>query len=111
MSTETSETGIIVKTAYPRWNPLLWMNQTGISVDGVTTKRLWGDTFVPVDPGSHDLGVWVYGDNPFAPASFGFRTIAVQVVAGQTMVVWYRSPWFPLRGGGGQISSDSATDE
>jgi hypothetical protein len=111
MSAETSDTGIIERTEFPRWNPLLWVNRTRISVEGVTTKRLWGDTYIPVDPGSHELCVWAYGTNPFAPTFFGLRTVTVHIVAGSTTVVRYRSPWSPLLGGRGQIYPDSATDE
>ena len=108
---ETDETGILVQTAYPRWNPLLWLCQTGVSIDGVTTKLPWGEAFVPVDPGSHEVQVWVTGGVSGGVSGFtyfGLQTVSVRVVAGQTQVVRCRSPWWPLFAG--QISSEHSVD-
>ena len=89
MSTAAGQTGIAVKTRIFPLAFLLLLFKTIVTIDGHPSTVPWGENFFPVPPGTHEVRVafkYLFGP-------MGENRITVQVVAGQTARVHYRSPF------------------
>src|SRR3989442_11830383 len=59
---------------------------------GPPVERPWGDTFIPVGPGRHQVRCSAGG-------GVGDATIALDVPPGRVVQVKWRAPWLPVRAG------------
>jgi hypothetical protein len=72
----------------PGLPPLLF--KTNVAIDGFDTVQSWGSHFFPTAPGRHEVRVsfrYIFS------RTMGENSIVVDVAAGQTVHVQYRSPW------------------
>ncbi len=102
------QTGVSVKSHHV-WFVLYWyFMRVFIKVDSAQTfTRGWGDSFIPLAPGSHEIFVAAssilgFGWKP------GKSTITVDVAPGQVVQLNYRAPTFMLPGLKGKLSVANA---
>jgi hypothetical protein len=82
-------TGISVRTRIFPLAFILLLFKTNVVIDGVESKVPWGTHFYSVPPGRHEVRV---SFRYVLSRTMGENSIFVEVVAGQTTQVQYRSP-------------------
>jgi hypothetical protein len=83
-------TGISVRTRIFPLAFLLLLFKTNVVIDGVPFIQRWGTNFYGVPPGRHEVRV---SFRYLFSQTMGENTILVDVVAGETTHVQYRSPF------------------
>ena len=86
---EGDATGIFVRTKIFFLAFLLLLFKTNVSINGVTTVLKWGENFFAVPTGQHEVRVsfrYLFSDH------MGEAAVRVDVTAGRTTTVLYRSP-------------------
>ena len=83
------QASIVVRTKIFPLAFLLYFFKTVVTVDGTSWELKWGESVFPVAPGAHEVQVaskYIWG-------LIGKNSVQVQVAAGQTVTVAYRSPF------------------
>ncbi len=92
-----SQTGVALKTKYLLVSFLLAFFKPKLVVDGGEPVQVsWGETFIPLAPGRHQLRVFV----PYLwYRHMGDSTQDIEVAPGQVVHAQWKSPWLVfLRG-------------
>jgi hypothetical protein len=95
-------TGIVVRTRIIPLAFLLLLFKTNVAIDGFDTVQSWGPHFFPTAPGRHEVKVsfrYIFS------RTMGENSIVVDVAAGQTVHVQYRSPWLVFLKGSIKITT------
>ncbi|MFZ0249890.1 MAG: hypothetical protein WAL61_08080 [Acidimicrobiales bacterium] len=95
-ATESTATGILVRTKIFPLAFLLLLFKTNVTIDGATSVLRWGDHFFTVPPGAHDVRV---SFRYLFSSDMGKASLSVDVVPGRTTTVLYRSPFLVFLGG------------
>lgn len=82
-------TGVEITTKIFPLAFLLVFYKTNVTVDGATSTVPWGTHFYELDPGRHEIRI---GFRYMLGKNMGENKIDVNVEAGQTVKVFYRSP-------------------
>jgi hypothetical protein len=100
-------TGIALKSHHV-WFVLYWyFLRVFVKVDGTQKfKRGWGESFVPLTPGRHEIFVATVSITGIGWKP-GKSTITVDVAPGQVVRLNYRAPTFMFPGLKGKLSVDS----
>jgi hypothetical protein len=75
---------------------LLLLFKTNVTVDGVTSIQPWGSHVFSVPPGRHEVAV---SFRYIFTSAMGESRVTLDVRAGQTVQVQYRSPFLVFMGG------------
>jgi hypothetical protein len=93
---DDAATGIVVRTKIFPLAFLLLLFKTNVTIDGVTSVLPWGDHFFDVSPGVHEVRV---SFRYLFSSTTGENGLKIEVRAGRTTTLVYRSPFIVFMGG------------